>query len=95
MKKYIACFDISDDKSRAAVAKTLLNHGRRVQHSVFEVAFTGVQAKLRLEELMEELHSWLDEDDDLRFYHLCENCCQKSVRASGDQIAQFSDVLIT
>lgn len=95
MDRYIACFDISEDKPRAVVAKTLLNYGKRVQHSVFEVAFSGANSQGKLKSLIEELEPWLEDTDDLRFYRLCENCCQKSLNVNNEQIAQFSDILIT
>lgn len=35
-KSYLVCYDISDDKRLARVAKTMRGYGERVQYSVFE-----------------------------------------------------------
>ena len=43
--KYVAVYDISDDKERDRVAKALEGYGIRVQFSVFECRLTSVQRK--------------------------------------------------
>ena len=35
-KTYLVCYDITDDRRRARVCKTMQGFGRRVQYSVFE-----------------------------------------------------------
>lgn len=37
MSRYIAAYDISDDRQRVRVAKVLDRYGMRLQYSVFEV----------------------------------------------------------
>ena len=34
---YLVCFDVSEDKVRATLVKTLLKYGRRIQYSIFEL----------------------------------------------------------
>lgn len=68
---YLISYDIVDDKSRARLAKKLLDFGKRVQYSVFECDLTPKQ----LESLKKQVLKLLDlEQDSLRIYKLCENC---------------------
>ncbi len=39
MISYLICFDISDDATRAKIARTLEQYGIRVQYSVFQCHF--------------------------------------------------------
>jgi CRISPR-associated protein Cas2 len=40
-KTYLVCYDISDEKRLARVAKTMRGYGERVQYSVFECQLNG------------------------------------------------------
>ncbi|GEM_PF-121842 len=65
------CYDIPDDRRRTKVMKTLEGYGRRVQYSVFECELRPAdldKLKARLGALIQK------EEDDIRFYDLCENC---------------------
>ena len=33
--EYVICYDLTDDRRRDRLAKTLLDYGKRIQHSVF------------------------------------------------------------
>jgi len=94
MDKYLACFDISDDKSRLTIGKLLSEYGSRVQHSVFEIAISDDDDKTQLHELCEQANQWLEDEDSLYFYRLCESCCAKSIDSRNVNIAQFSGVVI-
>lgn len=70
----VISYDVTDDKRRTKILKTLEGHGRRVQYSVFE-------CDLRpdvLEKLVRRLEKLIDAgQDDVRIYPLCENCLGK------------------
>lgn len=91
MHTYLACFDIQDDRQRRHVATLLGKHGLRVQKSVFEIS-------VRSPEQLQKLHSvaqrWLAEGDDLRFYHLCRDCRQKSHAMDARPVADFPLVVM-
>ncbi len=67
-------YDLENDRSRNALAKTLKDFGPRVQKSVFEA---DVQPK-ELERLCTKLGKVkLGKEDSIRLYHLCEACAPK------------------
>ncbi len=92
MQAYLACFDISDDQIRDRAGRLLLQHGNRVQRSVFEVSFRNetelVQLKLQLRELP------LEDGDDIRFYALCRSCRRACHRLDDQRIARFPAAVI-
>lgn len=88
---YLICFDISNDKTRNRVGKYLETFGNRVQKSVFEVEIKDLQT---LNHLQNKLGSWLDKNDDLKFYCLCRNCRLKSYNAKGERIAKQPSLVI-
>ena len=86
MQTYLACFDIQDDRHRRHVATLLGKHGLRVQKSVFEIS---VRSPEQLQKLHMRAQRWLGEGDDLRFYHLCCECRQKSHAMDARPVADF------
>ena len=86
MQTYLACFDIQDDRHRRHVATLLGKHGLRVQKSVFEIS---VRSPEQLQKLHARAQRWLGEGDDLRFYHLCCECRQKSHAMDARPVADF------
>jgi CRISPR-associated protein Cas2 len=67
----VVSYDIVNDRRRAKVMKTLEGFGHRVQYSVFECELRPAdleKLKVRLKTLIQI------EEDDVRFYDLCENC---------------------
>lgn len=88
---YLVCFDIQDDRHRRRVGVLLEAYGLRVQKSVFEIS---VQSPVQLTSLQAALKPWLEEGDDLRFYHLCKDCRSKSQAMDGKRIADFPLVVI-
>jgi CRISPR-associated protein Cas2 len=91
MHIYLACFDISDDKSRERAGKALLAYGERVQKSVFEIAIRRPQD---LQAIREALAPLLAPGDDLRFYRLCADCRSQSVDVHGAPLAQFPAAVV-
>jgi len=88
---FLVCFDISDAKVRQRVGKILLAYGKRVQHSVFEIA---VHSSAELQQLQQRLSTLLREEKELRFYHLCMDCRKKSERIDGLPLATMPAVVI-
>lgn len=83
---YLVCFDIQDDRNRRKVGGLLEAYGLRVQKSVFEICLAS---PTQVEALRTELCVWLEEGDDLRFYHLCKACRGKSQAMDGTPVADF------
>jgi CRISPR-associated protein Cas2 len=69
-------YDIANDRRRLKVMKTLEGYGRRVQYSVFECELRPAD----LERLRRRLEGLIQaEEDDVRFYPLCESCLGKVI----------------
>lgn len=71
----VISYDISDDKTRTKVSNMLLDHGTRVQYSVFEMLIDND----RLDELVERLKDYPERGDSIRIYHICEGCLKKAI----------------
>ena len=67
----VVSYDIVADKRRRKVMKVLEGFGERVQYSVFECHLRA-QDLDRLRRRLKHLISV--EEDDIRFYQLCEGC---------------------
>lgn len=88
---YLACFDISDDKQRRNVSRRLEHFGVRVQYSVFEISLNSLP---ELNDLKKALKEMVEEDDDIRFYHLCFACRKKSTAVDEKRIAQYPTAVV-
>ncbi len=75
----VISYDIVEDHQRARVAKTLLDHGKRVQKSVFECVITERQFYKLKGQLEEQINL---ANDSIRFYRIC-NKCKQAVEVSG------------
>lgn len=71
----VVSYDIPDDRRRTRVWKLLKDYGERVQYSVFECVLRPGDLK-RLRERLKPL--LVMEEDDVRFYRLCESCRRKA-----------------
>jgi len=69
-------YDIPDDKRRTKVMKILSGYGQRVQYSVFECEVRPVDFRQLQQRLRQVV---VGEEDDIRFYPLCENCLKKVI----------------
>lgn len=76
-KKFcIVAYDISDDKRRRRVIKTIEKYGTRINFSVFECMFTDLQ----LSKTQEKIRSIIeDSEDSVVFYPICINCFCKAI----------------
>ncbi len=71
---YVVAYDISNDKRRNRVHKTLCGFGRWTQYSLFECFLT----RKEMIELQNRLSKKLDEEaDSVRFYPLCQGCLKR------------------
>jgi CRISPR-associated protein Cas2 len=77
----VVSYDIRDDKRRNRIHKTLKNFGERIQFSVFECDLTKEQI-LRMQHALKRLIKEEDQDS-VRFYHLCDGCKGKIDRIGG------------
>ncbi len=68
-------YDISNDKRRNRVFKTLKRYGLPVQYSVFECWLSDRQ----IDEMRDELSRIVDEEDSVRFYDLCHACHRATI----------------
>ncbi|MBD1389284.1 CRISPR-associated endonuclease Cas2 [Neiella sp. HB171785] len=70
----MVCYDISDNKTRRAVERTLKNYGIRVQYSVFECQINKnkfAQLRWQLQQLIDPL------SDRIHYFPLCLSCLTK------------------
>lgn len=74
---YLISYDITSNKVRNKLAKTLEGYGRRVQYSVFECSIS----RERFNELYRKMVKLVEKDPDgnVRCYQLCGNCEQKLI----------------
>jgi len=68
----VVAYDISDDKMRTRLHKTLRRFGERVQFSVFECILT----REMFEQMCGEVAAVLEHRDlwRVRYYEICEGC---------------------
>lgn len=82
MQKWLAVYDIPDDRRRQRVARILDGYGKRVQYSAFEVVTRGDH----FQRMVRRLQTALDEkQDNLRLYPACENCARKVITLAGEK----------
>lgn len=80
----IVAYDVPDDKRRLKVMNTLKDFGTRVQYSVFECHLPKPEHLTRLRARLQGVI--VPDEDDVRFYFLCEGC-QKKVKRLGHRHA--------
>ena len=73
---YVVTYDISDDRIRADVARTLSGFGTRVQHSVFECRIDHRELSLMKKVLVAKLG--VASAGDIRIYCVCADCLAHS-----------------
>jgi CRISPR-associated protein Cas2 len=68
----VVAYDITDDKTRTRLHKTLRRFGDRVQYSVFEC----ILSKDMFEQMRWEVSAALDHSNlgRVRYYEICEGC---------------------
>lgn len=79
---YVVAYDISSDKRRTKVHKTLSGFGRWTQYSLFECHLDNkqyVQLRQKLDRLLKA------DEDSVRFYVLCADCLGKVDTVGGEK----------
>jgi CRISPR-associated protein Cas2 len=76
---YLVAYDISDDRRRTKVHKTLCGFGQWTQYSIFE-CFLSEKEMVALRNRIDEILN--AEEDNVRFYHIC-HACQGKVETVG------------
>jgi len=87
---YVIAYDISSDRRRTKVHKTLCGFGQWTQYSLFECHLTDKEMltlRGKLDKLLEP------EEDSVRFYHICAACMAK-VETVGSEEPAEKDVFI-
>lgn len=87
---YVIAYDISSDRRRTKVHKTLSGFGRWTQYSLFECHLTDKQY-LRLRHKLDKL---LDDDDSVRFYQLCAGCVAKVETVGSEKPKNPSTIIV-
>jgi len=90
MKQFVVvAYDISDDKRRQKIAKTLVDFGVRCNFSVFECVLTESQIKT----MKERLNKIADPKSDcILYYYLCKSCVGKR-EVFGRQLDLRSEIV--
>ncbi len=78
---YVIAYDISSDRRRTKLHKTLSGVGQWTQYSLFE-CYLSEKEHLTLRQKVDKI---LDVDEDsVRFYPLCENCVDRVETIGSD-----------
>jgi len=76
----VVAYDVSDDKRRNKLHKTLKSYGEPVEESVFEADLDIA----RLRRMQTRIEKIITTDDQVRYYFLCEECRAKIEVLNGD-----------
>lgn len=91
---YVVSYDITSDRRRNKIAKTLEGYGTRIQYSVFECRLTEKKYKEMYRKLMQLMSD--EEEGNIRIYSVCGNC-ERKIRTIGlipGQIEQTAEHVI-
>jgi CRISPR-associated protein Cas2 len=88
---YVIAYDISNDRRRTKVHRTLCGFGQWTQYSLFECHLTDKE--------LVALHGKLDkllrpEEDSVRFYHICAACVAKTETVGSEKPAEKSAFIV-
>lgn len=78
---YVVSYDITSDRRRNKIAKTLEGYGTRIQYSVFECRLPEKKYKEMYRKLMQLMAD--EEDGSIRIYSICGNC-EGKIRTIGE-----------
>jgi len=81
---------LNDNTRRAKVAKELENFGNRVQYSVFE----AIVDEEKFCEMKKNLLKYINEEDSIRFYRLCESCVKRVSIIGTGKITKDEDFYV-
>lgn len=87
---FVVAYDISVDRRRTRLFKTLKRYGSPVQESVFECHLTTDQF-IRMRQEVERLIE--PQEDQVRFYELCSKCAGR-IRATAASVRTADPIAI-
>ncbi len=79
-RKFMICYDISDDNRRNKVIAELLRFGIRTQYSVFEAVLSDKDLKYLKRKISKIIY---DKEDSVFFYPLSEKSYKKVIRVGS------------
>jgi len=80
-RKYMVCYDVSDDKRRNKIVRELLKIGIRTQYSVFEAEITESQLEIVLSSIEKKIDK---KEDSVIAYPLSEKSYKKVIRVGNN-----------
>ncbi len=83
-------YDVSDDKRRTRLHKTLRRFGQAVQYSVFECWLTRRQVA----EMQEAVARIVAEADSVRYYDLCSACHRQTITFGTAETTELKQTYI-
>lgn len=87
----VVAYDISDDKRRMKVVKTMEKLGVRINYSVFECMLTRAQ----LEMLQKEIASLINKKEDtVVYYPICVQCFSKIIYQPACRYKKAEKVIV-
>jgi CRISPR-associated protein Cas2 len=87
---FVVAYDISDDRRRTRLFKTLKRYGTAVQESVFECHLTTnqfIQMRQAVERVIEP------REDQVRYYDLCQACAGR-IQATSASVLTSDPVAV-
>lgn len=87
----VLVYDITDDKRRTRLRKTMLRFGTPVQYSVFECDLAPRELR-RMEKAVRAVMK--KDEDNVRYYPLCRGCAQGAEVFGGRPLTERKDVYV-
>ena len=87
----VLAYDITDDKRRERLRRTLLRFGTPVQYSVFECDLTPRQLQRLRKAVLEVIEL---AEDNVRYYQLCKGCAENVEVFGGRPLTQRRSVYV-
>ena len=87
----IVVYDISDNKRRESLRKSLLRFGNPVQKSVFECDLTRRQIE-KMTKVISDIMS--KDEDNVRYYQLCKSCAKMVEVFGGKPLDRIKSVYV-
>lgn len=88
---FVVAYDISDDRRRLKLFKTLKRYGTAVQESVFECHLTTDQFVQMKQDVVLVIDARVDQ---VRFYTLCRQCSNRIEASSASRITSDPEAIV-
>ncbi|MGH9939868.1 MAG: CRISPR-associated endonuclease Cas2 [Blastocatellia bacterium] len=83
-------YDVTDDKRRKKLHKTLRRFGQAVQYSVFECWLTRRQ----IAEMQEAVALIVAGEDSVRYYDLCSECHRQTIAIGTGEKTELKQIYL-